>query len=472
MNELNDLLQLLKDTPGHSVTLVKIFHFVTYAISLKDDILLLQPSSHPPSVAPMILPQAVKQFLATACNIPPDITDDCWTILRTTIWNDGGDFTQCDMQSIFLRLGIPWGYYPAQYTLRPRYVRMKTACTQGRFGQSTSIVKNGIRHYYSSIPDILQVAEHQFVKKKLVNLWLTLMVVSWTSATNCACFYNVALHGDHQSLSVPHGGLDKDRYKLAMQPQSIRMQLYSQPELWHYCSEKTCTIIGCSEKVASNKRTCLVAEHQAVEKVHNKQGQAQFQLQERLKQACVAYPSDLIGESVNDVSQLADVESDEEFELANGKVLPSQASHTSSDPTRKRKNRLCAQFGQKRTHNEQVIVAPCGMIITHETFFGAEAVSSVVEMVKRTYHIPGTMPDHIFFDNNCQLAKIVQGDPAFRNVGLSVDVFHFKSKHSITDMFCQMMCNPASFPELKGEGDKLWYFNSSIAEQTNGDAHG
>ena len=66
MNELNDLLQLLKDTPGHSVTLVKIFRFVTYAVSLKDDILLPQPSAHPPSVAPLILPQAVKQFLATA----------------------------------------------------------------------------------------------------------------------------------------------------------------------------------------------------------------------------------------------------------------------------------------------------------------------------------------------------------------------------------------------------------------------
>jgi len=63
MNELNDLLQLLEDTPGHSVTLVKIFRFVTYAVSLKDDILLPQPSAHPPSVAPLILPQAVKQFL-------------------------------------------------------------------------------------------------------------------------------------------------------------------------------------------------------------------------------------------------------------------------------------------------------------------------------------------------------------------------------------------------------------------------
>lgn len=89
-------------------------------------------------------------------------------------------------------------------------------------------------------------------------------------------------------------------------------------------------------------------------------------------------------------------------------------------------------------------------------------------MIKRTYRISGTMPDHIFFDNNCQLAKIVQHDPDFAKVGLTVDVFHFKSKHSEEDLFCQMNCNPAAFPELKGEGDKPWYFNSSIAEQTNG----
>lgn len=81
--------------------------------------------------------------------------------------------------------------------------------------------------------------------------------------------------------------------------------------------------------------------------------------------------------------------------------------------------------------------------------------------------MPGTMPDHIFFDDNCQLARLVKDDPAFQNVGLSVDVFHFKSKHKTTDTFCQTRCNPASFPELQGEGGKAWYFNSSIAEQTN-----
>jgi hypothetical protein len=79
-------------------------------------------------------------------------------------------------------------------------------------------------------------------------------------------------------------------------------------------------------------------------------------------------------------------------------------------------------------------------------------------MIKQTFRMPGTMPDHIFFSNNCQLAKHVWDDPDFNCIRLSVDVFYFKSKHSITDTFCQAHCNPVAFSELRGEGDKDWYF--------------
>ena len=89
------------------------------------------------------------------------------------------------------------------------------------------------------------------------------------------------------------------------------------------------------------------------------------------------------------------------------------------------------------------------------------------EMIKRTYRLPGTMPEHIFFDNNCSIAKIVKNNPVFKNVGLTVDVFHFNCKHSEKDQFCRDNCDPAAYPELLGENGKAWYFNSSVAEQTN-----
>jgi len=89
------------------------------------------------------------------------------------------------------------------------------------------------------------------------------------------------------------------------------------------------------------------------------------------------------------------------------------------------------------------------------------------EFIKRTFQINGQMPNHIFFNNNCSLAKHVKNDPDFKGIGLSVDVFHFSCKHSVTDEFCQTHCNPANFPELLVKDGSGWYFNSSIAEQTN-----
>jgi hypothetical protein len=58
----------------------------------------------------------------------------------------------------------------------------------------------------------------------------------------------------------------------------------------------------------------------------------------------------------------------------------------------------------------------------------------------------------------------------FDDIGLAVDVFHFKSKHKESDAYCGEYCNPIDFPELlyrDQSGTLKWYFNTSIAEQTN-----
>ena len=80
--------------------------------------------------------------------------------------------------------------------------------------------------------------------------------------------------------------------------------------------------------------------------------------------------------------------------------------------------------------------------------------------------LPRAKPSFIFFDNNCLLRKQVENDPFFENIALTVDVFHFNSKHKVTDVYCRKFCNPEHFPELK-KPDGGWFFNSSIAEQTN-----
>ena len=83
------------------------------------------------------------------------------------------------------------------------------------------------------------------------------------------------------------------------------------------------------------------------------------------------------------------------------------------------------------------------------------------------FSVNGLKPNHIFFDNNCSLAKMVKQDEFFDDIGLMVDVFHFTSKHTTSNTFCQENCNPQAYPELIGEDGQGWFFNLSIAEQIN-----
>ncbi|KAF8224723.1 hypothetical protein L208DRAFT_1116868, partial [Tricholoma matsutake] len=75
---------------------------------------------------------------------------------------------------------------------------------------------------------------------------------------------------------------------------------------------------------------------------------------------------------------------------------------------------------------------------------------------------------HLVSDSNCDAKQQVMasGNPFFADMGMSVDVWHFLNKHKVTHEFCQVHCNPAMYPELMNEKGK-WYFNTSVAEQTN-----
>lgn len=89
-------------------------------------------------------------------------------------------------------------------------------------------------------------------------------------------------------------------------------------------------------------------------------------------------------------------------------------------------------------------------------------------MIKYVYTRPRARKiNHVIYDSACKARglKKVQNDPWWCDVGLTVDTFHFKCKHKESDVDCQRYCNPADYPELM-EGD-TWFFNSSVAEQTN-----
>jgi len=139
----------------------------------------------------------------------------------------------------------------------------------------------------------------------------------------------------------------------------------------------------------------------------------------------------------------------------------------SKSATGNRSETLKAQLGRRRTHNEQTLVRPCGVLYARATMFGAEAVSNFLVMLKNAFSVPGSQkPEHIFYDTNCDARQQAEKDPWFHNVGMCVDAWHFRNKHAVTHQYCQLNCNPAMYPELMDDFGG-WFFNTSIVEQTN-----
>ena len=129
--------------------------------------------------------------------------------------------------------------------------------------------------YYQEIPDVLQIEEHQFAEVHLINMWISMKLFSWTSATNCAQIYNetsqqlqsgsppvswpfnlsvtssqvydaftlLSLLEDCKSqkstLVVPHKGTlgGMNRFAEAVHSRNVRLQLCNKPELFHYCKK-------------------------------------------------------------------------------------------------------------------------------------------------------------------------------------------------------------------------------------------
>jgi hypothetical protein len=143
----------------------------------------------------------------------------------------------------------------------------------------------------------------------------------------------------------------------------------------HQGLNNICSITHCSSPIMPGSRVCSDPSHIEIERRHVERGQARFQLQQRLQQACAIIPDVDLQASTSDAIDVGE----EEFDLdLNGKIVaedsgPSQCPSKPATGNR----RVRAQFGRKRTHNEQIIVAPCGVIIARATFYGAEAVSSV-----------------------------------------------------------------------------------------------
>ena len=126
-----------------------------------------------------------------------------------------------------------------------------------------------VRHYYEGIPEYIQVSNHHYVQRSVLEHFTMLSVLSWTSATNTAHIYHeslshldndncniprfrlrtehawdgfivLALLRDAQSrnavLEVPHNGIQANRYTTAMQLRNERIRRSGQPQYAHFCT--------------------------------------------------------------------------------------------------------------------------------------------------------------------------------------------------------------------------------------------
>ncbi|TFK45431.1 hypothetical protein OE88DRAFT_1721508 [Heliocybe sulcata] len=524
------------------------------------------------------LPENYRDFLSAASCIPLDYVDVCWRAFRDTIWSYGESrWCTGTNDALFRQHGItqrlaPNMLYPPMRTcqnplccnihlLRNKdgereavlFTLAAGACAtfayhlycsrcQTTYYHNYSVYQ-GIRTYYQGVPQVIQVGEHQYVEREVLNLFVGLMLISWSSATNGARTYDTCLsHPENQPegwrfsfslctehvwdgflilslledytrrdelLRVPHTGDQKDRYLDAVRERNLRFCRSGQPEWAHYCEkcmafskdedgttyklhvlvtdgltighpccavhnchhplrrtkdrfcayhadfENICSVEGCDSSVVDDRMTCADPTHRLLEQNYERRDGAMFTLKARLERATVANPVD---------SMDPDAPAEETEEIA----LPSCPSKSTSG-----NRKLRALFGRRRTHNEQIFVRPCGIIVACATFYGAEGLAQVRDMLYKTFPVPGSMPDIIFYDNNCGLYKHLKaiGDPLINTVGFPVDVFHWECKHKKNDVECSFHCNPFCFPELlvPGEGGKSWKwrFNSSIAEQIN-----
>lgn len=149
----------------------------------------------------------------------------------------------------------------------------------------------------------------------------------------------------------------------------------------HAAEASKCSVKGCGQPVTKGSRVCGDQAHIEVERKYVEHGQTRFHDLQRLVNSNVVSLNNNVPD-ITDPSILGDLLDDSdvlEFDIdRHGNVSQPGTSSTGTKPPPAGRRRITARFGRARTHNEQIIVGCCGLIIGRVTFYGAEAVTSVI----------------------------------------------------------------------------------------------
>ncbi|KAG2743488.1 hypothetical protein P692DRAFT_201886487 [Suillus brevipes Sb2] len=496
--------QLLASLDEYDLTFPDLMAFVRLACMAKPFIRQCMTDIRHPPIHP---PEVVVSLLAGALGQDPPTILACWVAFRQIIWTHGAVLPTDQEIEAFNRHGLVHsiGYHdlypPTRVCQRPECVNYRdddevaTLTDVNTFRASLFTLRDGSLPVHSVSTYCRQCHARYYPNY-------------WTNNTDSTRIY----YAEHNScLVLPHDEQQRIRIDVALSERNKEMEGIGQEAYPHACDlcfivigdndskskiqaavcdgntirhpccavhdckvplmtnrhrfcpdhqdlNQRCAVDGCDELNASGFRTCANADHQALEDAYFKPAKALFQLRARLKRAGVTLPLDSVP-SPTDSGSSNPNSAEEDLEV----IVDSECD---GKPENGNKH-LRARFGRRRTHNEQLIMRPCGVILARATFFGSEAVSAVNEFAKAVFPTAASTPEYFVFDNNCKLRahQDAIGDDHFAATGMPVDVFHFNSKHKETDTYCQRHCNPAAFPELISGGK--WRFNTSICEQTN-----
>lgn len=121
--------------------------------------------------------------------------------------------------------------------------------------------------------------------------------------------------------------------------------------------KNVCIVAGCKAKATKGFQTCTETSHRELEETRNDVGKAFFQLRHLIQRHNMPHLSDsMTTPHPRDFDQDAD-----------------DGSRKSDSGNQQPK----ARFSRRRTHNEQLVVSCCGVILARGTMFGAEAISGV-----------------------------------------------------------------------------------------------
>jgi CxC6 like cysteine cluster associated with KDZ transposases len=170
-----------------------------------------------------------------------------------------------------------------------------------------------------------------------------------------------------------------------------------------------CAITTCTASVEIGFRTCTSPEHRKLEVYYHQQGKAMFQLKHRLEHAKISQTHDSLSTSqlpsstqltgIDDSELLPNflptgdndmlggfntIDGDEDEGIGEGSGVRGNDDDTAID-----ENGICdgkpdsgnrsirARFARRHTHNEELCVSSCGVILGRATFYGSEAPNGV-----------------------------------------------------------------------------------------------